>query len=255
VGRFGPTHKAKKSLTQLGFVKYHGDIAKFLLEMENLNFHASVTGIARRKMIEDQIPEDALQRLSLREYSDDGKWLDAVRTVTRAEEDFRERKSLRGGGPSGTTLAEKMRFEDLKPKFAAKGVKKQYTAKEKADYQKKKAGERRVKKEGSVAQVGEVKHTVWAEAHKGVDQKVVDKRKSDNQCTRCGMKNYAWKYCRKPVQVSAVYRGPAKPKGQFSSAPKRPSQAAAVAVDGQGGSLRRAVQRPPACVFEDKDIV
>jgi len=220
VGRFGPIHKAKKSLTQMGFVKYHGDIAKFWLEMENLNIHASVTGIARRKMIEDQIPEDALRRLSLREYRDDGKWLDAVRTVTRAEEDFREWKSLRGGGPSGTTRSENMKFEDSKPMVAAKRVKKQYMAKEKADYQKKKAVERRVKKEGSVAPVGEVKHTVWAEAHKGVDQKVVDKRKSNNECTRCGMGNDAWKYCRKPVQVSAVYRGPAKPKRQFSSTPK-----------------------------------
>jgi len=55
-------------------------------------------------------------------------------------------------------------------------------AKEKADYQKKKARERKVKKEGSVARAGEVKHKVWAEAHQGVDQKIVDKWKSDNQC-------------------------------------------------------------------------
>jgi len=41
--------------------------------------------------------------------------------------------------------------------------------------QKKKPGERKVKKEGSVAPAGEVKHAVWADAHKGVDQKVVDK--------------------------------------------------------------------------------
>jgi len=94
VRRFGPSHEAKKYLTQMGFVKYHGDIAKFLPEMENLNIHARFTGIAWRKMIEDQIPEDALRRLTLREYIDDGKWLEAVRTVTRAEEDFRERKSL-----------------------------------------------------------------------------------------------------------------------------------------------------------------
>jgi len=65
---------------------------------------------------------------------------------------------------------------------ASKGVKKQYTAKEKVEYQKKIAWERRVKKEGAVAPAGEVKHTVWAEAHKGVDQKSVDKRESDSEC-------------------------------------------------------------------------
>jgi len=51
-----------------------------------------------------------------------------------------------------------------------------------------------VKKEGSVAPAGEVKHTVWAEAHKGVNPKVVNKWKSDNKGTRCGMKNHDCKY-------------------------------------------------------------
>jgi len=81
----------------------------------------------------------------------------------------------------------------------AKRVKRQYTAKEKADYEKKKAGEGKVKKEGSVAPAGEVKHKVWAVAHQGVDQKVVHKRKFDNECTRCGMRNHACKYCLKPI--------------------------------------------------------
>ena len=43
---FSPTHETEKSLRVMGFVKYHGDIAKFLLEMENLNIHPRVTGIA-----------------------------------------------------------------------------------------------------------------------------------------------------------------------------------------------------------------
>jgi len=90
VRRFGPTLEAEKWLTQMGFVKYHGYMAKFLPETENRNMQASVTLMARRKMIEDQIPENALRRLLLREYGDDGEWLEAVRTVTRAEEDFTE---------------------------------------------------------------------------------------------------------------------------------------------------------------------
>jgi len=188
----------------MGLVKYHGDVAKFLMEMENLNIHARVTCIAWRKMIEDQLPIEGLRRLSHREYVDDGESLEAVRTVTRAEEDFKERQDLPGGGPSGTTRGDKRKFEDSNRTVAAKRVKRQYTAKEQADYQKKKAWERKVKKEGSVAPKGEVRHTVWSEAHQGVDQKVVDKRKSDNECTRYGMKNHTWKYWRKPIHVSAV---------------------------------------------------
>ena len=112
-----------------------------------------------------------------------------------------------------------------------------------------------MKREGSVAPAGEVKHKVWAEVHQGVDQKVVDERKSDNERTRGRMKNHGWKYCRKPIQVSAVYREQLKPTRQSAFAPKRPPQVATVAVDGQGESSRRVVQRPPAWAFEDDDIV
>jgi len=66
-------------------------------------------------MIEDEIPKDGLRRLSLVEYSDDGESLEAVRAVTLAEEDFKERKGLGGGGPSSTTWCEKRKFEDSRP--------------------------------------------------------------------------------------------------------------------------------------------
>jgi len=138
--------------------------------------------------------------------------LEAARTITRAEEDFKEQKNLRGCGASGATRCEKRKFEDSKLTLPAKRVTEQYAAKEKVDYQKKKAGERKRKKEGAEEPGGAVSHNVWAEAHQGVDQKVVDKRKSNNEYTRCGMKNHAWKYCRKPIQVSAVYRAQTKPK-------------------------------------------
>ena len=131
--RLGPTHEAELSLREMGSVKYRGDVAKSLTEMENLNIHTRVTGIAWRKMIEDELPVEALQRISHREYVNDGEWLEAVTTVTRAEEDFTERKDLRGGGPFGATRGEKCKFEDSKPTVTAKCVKREYTAKEKAD--------------------------------------------------------------------------------------------------------------------------
>jgi len=252
---FRPTHEVEKSLREMGSVKSRGDVAKFLMEMENLNIHARVTGIAWRKMIEDKLLIEAFRWLSHREYVYDGEWLEAVRTGTRGEEDFKEKKDLRGGGPTGATRGKKRKFEDLRRTVAAKRVKRQYTATEKAAYQKKKAGERKVKKEGSVAPTGEIRHKVGAEAHQGVDQKVVDRRKSDNECTRCGMKNHTWKYCRKLIQVLAIYQGQSKPKRQSAFAPKRRPQVATVAVHGQGESSRREAQRPPAWAFDDDDIL
>jgi len=71
------------------------------------------------------------------------------------------------------------------PSRAAKRVKKQYSAKEKADYKAKEARERKVKKEGSVAWKEKVKHRLWAEADQGVNPNVVDKLKQDTEWTRC----------------------------------------------------------------------
>jgi len=158
--RLSPTHEAEQSLREMGSVKYRRDVTKFLMEMENLNIDARVSGTGWRTMIEDELPVEALRRLSHREYIDNGEWLEAVRTVTQAEEDFKERKYLRGGGPSGARRGEKRKLEDSEPTVTAKHVKRQYRAKGKADYQKKKAGERKAKKEGSVAPAGEVNHQV-----------------------------------------------------------------------------------------------
>ena len=51
--RVSPTQEAEKSLSERGSVKYRDDVAKFLMEMENLHIHARVAWIPWRKMIED----------------------------------------------------------------------------------------------------------------------------------------------------------------------------------------------------------
>jgi len=54
------------------------------------------------------------------------------------------------GRAQGRDKGGKWKFEDTRPQVAAERLKKQYWAKEKADYKTKKAGERKVKKEGLV---------------------------------------------------------------------------------------------------------
>jgi len=51
--RLGLTDEAEISLREIGFVKFHGDIARFLPEMENLDIDTIVTGIAWGQMMED----------------------------------------------------------------------------------------------------------------------------------------------------------------------------------------------------------
>ena len=52
--RFAPTHEAEKALWEMVKVWYKSDIEKYLLEMENFNFQAHLTGVAWWTMIEDQ---------------------------------------------------------------------------------------------------------------------------------------------------------------------------------------------------------
>jgi len=55
------------------------------------------------------------------------------------------------------------------------------------------------------------------------------------------MKKHVLKNCQKTVQVSAVYRGPAKRKQQASCATRQRGEVAALTIDGQGERSRRAV--------------
>ena len=98
VRRFGQTHEEVKALGEMIKVRYRGDIDQFLLEIENWNVKARVNGVAFRKTIEDQIPDDAVRRMSMMDtIADDREWLEAVRTASKAEEDFIEGRKLRHG--------------------------------------------------------------------------------------------------------------------------------------------------------------
>jgi len=91
--RFTVSHEAERALRRMELIKYQGDIEKYLLELENLNIQAEVTGIAWRYMVEKRLPLEALRRLSNQEYGSDPEWLAAIRTVTKAEEAFKEQRA------------------------------------------------------------------------------------------------------------------------------------------------------------------
>ena len=93
VRRFGPTHEEVKALPEIMKVRYKGDIDQFLLEIGHGKLKARVTGVAFGKMIDDQIPDEAVRRMSRTDpIADDRESLEGVRTASKAEEDFVERK-------------------------------------------------------------------------------------------------------------------------------------------------------------------
>ena len=66
--RFTPTHEAERTHKLMKLEWYHGDIRQFLLRMENHNIKVGLQGVAWRDMLEAQMPEAGLLRLSFETY-------------------------------------------------------------------------------------------------------------------------------------------------------------------------------------------
>src|SRR6201996_8470970 len=132
IRRFGPTHEEVKALRELYQIKYKGDINEFLQQIESKNNRAKVTGIAFRKIVEDEVPEEAIRRsMSMQQkYIDDREWLEALRKAVKDEEDLQERRKLKGN--SFSTVAQKRKAPEQATAVAKKP---KYTAKEKRVYQ------------------------------------------------------------------------------------------------------------------------
>ena len=160
IRRFGTTHEDVKALRELYQLKYKGDIDEFLQQIESKNNRAKVTGIALRKIVEDQVPEEAIRRMSMQqEYIDDREWLEALRKAVKDEEDLQERRKLKGN--SFGTVAQKRKAPEQATAMAKKP---KYTAKEKRVYQAAKKEAAKVKKETAVTR-RKIIHRVWKTAH------------------------------------------------------------------------------------------
>jgi len=67
-----------------------------------------------------------------------------------------------------------------------------YTTKEKRVYQARKKDQKVDK--GKAAPRQKIMNGLGAEAHTGINQKIVDERKAKAQCTRCTLTNHRWCY-------------------------------------------------------------
>jgi len=228
-------------------VRYKNDINQFLLEFENWNVKAKVTGIAFRKLIRDQIPDEAVRRMSMhQEYADDRDWIEALRQAVRDEENFQKGKRLKDNNFSGSNSSGKRKRDE--PITTKTTKKPKYTAKEQKVYHAKKK-EDKVEK-GKPAPRQKIMHRVWADARTGIDEKIVDERKAKGQCTRCTLSNHGWKHGQKEIRVSTIPRKSFKLPGGRSNHPKpRKPSVATVAEDSRGETSRQASQRLVAWIF------
>ena len=250
VRRFGPTNEEVKAPREMMEVRYKGDIDQILRGIENWNVKARVTGVAFRKMIDDQIPDDAVRRMCMIDpIADDREWLEVVRTASKAEEDFVEGRKLGHGDSLGSASSGKRKRNEP---TAAVVKKPKYTSKQKMVYQAKKKDAKAARTPAAPRQG--IMPRVWADAHTGIDQKEIDVRKAKNQCTRCTVTNHEWKHCKKEIRISTIQRRPFRlPEGR--SKPHRPpkTRVASVADDSRGESLEEASQRPLAWTYMEDD--
>ena len=207
-------------------------------------------GIALRKIVEDQVPEEAIRPMSMQEeYIDDREWLEALHKAVKDEEDLQERRKLKG--KSFGTIAQKRKAPE---QATATAKKPKYTAKEKRVYQAAKKEVAKVKKE-TAAPRRKIIHRVWKTAHEGIDQKEIDERKAKGQCTRCTLNNHGWKHCEKDIRISAarLTSNPPRKPGRRYNIPvgKRKPRVAAVAEDSQEESSYQMSQRPQAWTFPE----
>ena len=231
-------------------VRYRGDIDQFLLEIDNWNVKVKVTGDVLRKMIEDQIPEEVVRRLSMIDLiPDERERLEAVRTAVRKEEDFQEGRKLKHTDSAGSASRGKRKRNE---QTAAVVKKPKYNAKEKRVYQAKKKEETAARKPAALRE--EIMHRAWADVHTGIDQKEIDEQKAKKQCTRCTLSNHGWKHCKKEIRVSTIQRRPFKLPVGRAKTPRPPKpRVAAVADDSRGESSQQASQRPLARTYMEDD--
>jgi len=122
-------------------VRYKNDINQFLLEFENWNVKAKGTGIAFRKLIRDQMPDEAIRQMWMHpEYAEDRDWIEALRQAVHDEEDFQQGKRLKDNEFSGSNSSAKRKREERTTTKITKKAK--YTAKEKKVYKAKKEEEK-----------------------------------------------------------------------------------------------------------------
>jgi len=131
-GGFTPTHKVERTHKLMKLEKYNGDIRQFLLWMENHNMKVGLQGVVWRDMIQAQMPEAGLLRLSFETYPNDELWLEGFKNVIIQYKDYKEEKRLRHakGESSGTLISWKT--EDRAPTMSNTRLPKRYTKEKRA---------------------------------------------------------------------------------------------------------------------------
>jgi len=204
--RFAPTHEAERTHKLMKLENYNGDIQQFLLRMENHNIKVGLQGAAWRDMLKAQMPKAGLLRLSFKTYPNDELWLEGFKNAMIQHENHKEDRRLRRvKGESSETL-KSGKIEDRTPSKSNPRPPERYKAEKRAAYKGKPMIPRMKPwwKEKTATEKQELVHTDWDKAHDKIPKDIIDERKSNKGCTRCGMTNHFWRHCRKVQSVATI---------------------------------------------------
>jgi len=242
---FAPTHAAERTHKLMKLERYHGDIRQFLLRMENQNIKVGLQGVAWRDMLEAQIPEARLLRLSFETYPNDELWLAGFKNAMIQHENHEEDNRLRHGKGESSGASISQKTEDRTSTKSNLEPPKRYTAEKRAAYKGKPKVPRTKtwSKEKTATNKKEVVHIDWDKAHDTIPKDVIDRRRNNKGCTRYGMTNHFWKHCLKEQSVTTFgtkrYESIKRKRDQSQDRRKR----VAVVTERSQGESSRTVNR------------
>jgi len=120
-------------------------------------------------------------------------------------ENHEEDKRLRPGKGESSGISISRKTEDWASINSYPRPPKRYMAEKRAAYMGKPKVPRKNNewsKEKTATNRKEEVHTDWDKAHDSIPKDVIDRRRNNKRCTRCGMTNHFWKHCPKEQSVT-----------------------------------------------------
>jgi hypothetical protein len=198
--RFKTDKEDHVNLRKMKKVIYNNDVQAYIDSLEHLNLKVGLSGLAWRDILKNGLPDEISYRLSLTqggEPQEDDSLIQSIREHGLAHERRLDEKKLRGDAmiPSSSSKSKKRKREN-------------HDSTEMSTPQKQKenhSGENLINTRVPKGKGEPVFATTDKEAaHEGIPQTLVDKRFKQGDCTRCGLNNHRWMYCRKEAIVSSA---------------------------------------------------
>ncbi|KAL0630447.1 hypothetical protein Q9L58_010706 [Maublancomyces gigas] len=231
--RFVSANISRFALDKMDKVQYT-TMEDYLLEMENLNIEAELSGAGWRKAVESRIPHDILKQLHMsKPETDDDAWLEKLSRLGRRHEEMqRLLKTYNKGLPA--TDGRGKETEKRRERMGRRGdnARAAKDADSAPSTSKPKNPRNSAPAKNEDVSAHPILHTDFKVAHEGIAQTLIDKRKRNLECTRCGRKFHSWNKCRDtdPVTVGAAKARKRKAEDQGEKAEKKPRVVPQIAV-------------------------